>query len=63
VQECACLFDGKQEGKEDQQRRDNCMERSDWALEESRKQLTTRMSKRTKCETPEYVDPTPFRSF
>jgi hypothetical protein len=29
VQECACSFDGKQEGKEDQQHRDNGMERSE----------------------------------
>jgi hypothetical protein len=27
VQECACSFDGKQVGKEDQQRRDNGLER------------------------------------
>jgi hypothetical protein len=29
VKECAFLFDGKQAGKEDQQCRDNCMERSE----------------------------------
>jgi hypothetical protein len=29
VQECACSFDGKQAGKEDQQCRDNGMERSE----------------------------------
>jgi hypothetical protein len=29
VQECACSFDDKQAGKEDQQRKDNGMERSE----------------------------------